>query len=360
MKVGIVGAGQLAQMLAHAGEPLGITTHCLAHSLNDPASQVATLYISDFKDIDSIIKFSNSVDVITFENENVDKSLVKLLEKHTPCYPWFKAIEVAQDRLLEKQYLAELNIPVAPFTEINTLEQLQLAAATFNHQCILKTRRFGYDGKGQIRISKPEDIKPAWEHLKNHALILESFIAFDIEVSMVCVRGRSGKTEFYPLARNTHKAGILRESNAPYDDIELLQQAQDYAAKLITALDYVGVLAIEFFVYQGKLIANEVAPRVHNSGHWTIEGAITSQFENHLRAIFDLPLGKTDAVVPTTMFNCIGELPPLNSILNFPDAYFHTYHKAAHENRKLGHVTLMRYDDERFQTQYELLAQLLT
>ena len=360
MKIGIVGAGQLAQMLAHAAEPLGISTHCLANNLNDPASYLATLQVSDFKDENSLIAFAKTVDVITFENENIDKSLIEILKKNTPCYPSFRAIQVAQDRLVEKQTLTELGIPVAPFTEINSLEQLQQETKNIQFPCILKTRRFGYDGKGQIRLQTKEDIIPAWEQLKNQPLILEGFIPFETEISIICVRSRSSAMQYYPITQNNHKDGILRESHAPYKNAVLQKQAQLYAEKLLTTLDYVGVLAIEFFVYQNKLIANEFAPRVHNSGHWTIEGAITSQFENHVRAILDLPLGNTQAIASTTMFNCIGQLPLLNEILHLPDAHFHTYHKAARENRKLGHVTLVKYDNERFQKQYDLLQMLLT
>ena len=360
MKIGIIGAGQLAQMLAHAAEPLDISCHCLANSLHDPAAQVANLHSIDLQDTEALTAFANSVDIITFENENVDPALLKLLQQHATCYPNWQAIQTSQDRLIEKQYLSDLNIPVAPFAAVNSLTELQQATQSLQYPCVLKTRRFGYDGKGQVCIQSAADIDTAWEQLKQQPLILEAWIPFEREVSIIGVRSASGDIKYYPLTENIHQAGILRQSNAPFINESLQQQAQHYCQQVLNQMDFVGVLTIEFFVHDGQLIANEIAPRVHNSGHWTIEGAVTSQFENHIRAILNLPLGNTAAIAATTMFNCIGELPDLTTILELPDAHFHSYHKTARPKRKLAHVTLVKQDKETTERQYQQLQRLLT
>ena len=355
MKVGILGAGQLAQMLAHAAEPLGIACICLANSLNDPAAQVAKLQVINPNDQQKLIAFAKEVDVITFENENIDGALADLLAQHCGFYPSFSAIHIAQDRLLEKQFLSELNIPVAPFADIETADDLVQAITILGTPCILKTRRFGYDGKGQAFIKTVEEATAAWKSLQGQPLILEGFIDFSTELSIVSVRNASGDIRHYPLTENQHRKGVLRESHAPYKNPILQEQAEHYSNQLLASLNYVGVLTIEFFVKNCHLIANEIAPRVHNSGHWTIEGAVTSQFENHIRAILNLALGETAALAPTTMINCIGKLPTIETILQISEAHYHTYHKSPRPHRKLGHITLVNRDPITFEQQYQAL-----
>lgn len=341
MRVGIIGAGQLARMLALAAHPLNIKCHCMGISKEDPAVPVSDVTIVAGNDEKVIEEFAHSVDVITFENENVDRALASVLSGSSPLRPGIDALEMSQDRLVEKRGFEILNIPVAPFVEINSLDDLKVAATQdIGFPCILKTRRFGYDGKGQYVIKSEDDLEKAFSVLGEHPLILEGFVNFDCEVSIVAVRRQNGDTAFYPLTKNEHRDGILRVSTAPFVQDDLQAKAEACAETLMSSLEYVGVLAIELFVNDGELIVNEFAPRVHNSGHWTIEGAQTSQFENHIRAVCDLPLGSTALVQPSMMINFIGHMPLREEVLAYPGAHFHDYQKSAREGRKLGHVTV--------------------
>ena len=344
MKVGILGGGQLARMLCLAGYPLGLTFRILDPSPDVCAAPLAEHIVADYADEHALERFAKGVDVVTYEFENVPMATAERLAAQVPVYPPPIALEKSQDRLVEKTFLQSLNVPTAGFAAIDSEEQLRGEVAEFlGHPGVLKTRRMGYDGKGQIVLREESDTAAAWKELKAHPLILEGFVQFDRELSLLSVRGRDGEIRFYPLVENQHSEGILRVTTAPAPDLTdaLQQQAETFGRSVLEALNYVGVLAIEFFQVGEKLIANEMAPRVHNSGHWTIEGAVSSQFENHLRAVCGLPLGSTALVGASKMQNIVGELPDTNAILEQPGAHLHLYGKAPRPGRKLGHVTYL-------------------
>ena len=344
MNVGIVGGGQLARMLALAGYPLGLRFQILDPAADACAGQVAPLIQGDYDDPAQLARLADWADVVTFDFENVPAVAAQTLAERVGFYPPAEALARAQDRLSEKTLFWELGIPTPNFTTIDSLEELQDAVTRMSLPAVLKTRRLGYDGKGQRILRIPEDIEAAWRALGGVPLILESFVPFEREVSVLAIRCRDGATAFYPLVENYHREGILRLSRAPCLMPKLEQEGWDYAHRLLDRLNYVGLLAIEFFVQAGRLIANEMAPRVHNSGHWTIEGAETSQFENHLRAILGLSLGSTTAIGHSVMLNAIGDLPERSAVLALPNAHYHDYGKASRPGRKVGHITL-RGDD---------------
>ena len=339
VRVGVLGAGQLAMMLAQAGEALGVEVIC-AGQPGDCAELVAPLVTVDLNHAPAVAAFAATVDVVTIESENIEVDVLGGLKVH----PNARAVGVAQDRLVEKRFFESCGIAVAPFAPVNSLEDLQRAVEVIGLPAILKTRRLGYDGKGQARLYKPEDAITAWEHVggvpSGVPCILEKMLSFDTEVSMIAARGLKGETVFYPLIENFHREGILRTSIAPYTKatVALQSLAERYMTDVLTRLEYVGVLAVEFFVVGDGLVANEMAPRVHNSGHWTIEGAETSQFENHLRAIVGMELGST-ASKPTVMLNCIGAMPPVEETKKFTTLWRHDYGKSARAGRKVGHLT---------------------
>jgi 5-(carboxyamino)imidazole ribonucleotide synthase len=258
-----------------------------------------------------------------------------------PCFPPVDALRVSQDRILEKELFSRLGIPTPPYRAVDSLVDLEAGVAALGLPCVLKTRRLGYDGRGQRVLKKRADVGPAWEALGSVPLILEGFVKFDREVSIVGARSTRGETRAYPLATNAHREGILRVTVAPTRAARLQRAAEAHLDRLLDHFAYAGVLTIEFFVARGRLIANEMAPRVHNSGHWTIEGAATSQFENHLRAILGLPLGDTRAVGHAAMVNYIGTLPDRDRILALPGAHHHDYGKTPRAGRKLGHCTVV-------------------
>ncbi|MBX6362642.1 MAG: 5-(carboxyamino)imidazole ribonucleotide synthase [Gemmatimonadetes bacterium] len=347
MRVGIVGGGQLGRMLALAGYPLGLRFRCLEPYEDAPMAHLADLELGAYDDAEALLRFARRIDVATYEFENVHVASARQLEAHVPVFPPPIALEVAQDRLCEKTTFRELGIPVPAFAAVDSREALDAALATIGAPAVLKTRRFGYDGKGQFVIARPEDADAAWAALGGAPLILEAFVEFRRELSVLAVRGRGGEVAFYPLVENRHRDGILRVSRAPAPDItpELQALAERYATAVLERLGYVGVLAIEFFEARDdeggvRLLANEMAPRVHNSGHWTIEGAETSQFENHLRAILGLPLGPTTPRGHSVMLNVIGTAPDIARIAAVPGAHLHLYGKEPRPGRKLGHVTV--------------------
>lgn len=360
MKIGILGGGQLARMLALAAYPLGIKTVCLDPVAQVSASYVTEVYTGDYLDKAMLKKFVEHVDVITFETENIPKEIVAFLQQSKPIYPSINALETAQDRLHEKKLFAQLNIATPQYFAINSLQELEQAVATMGLPAVLKTRRFGYDGKGQYVIRDASDMQAAWQMLQSHPLILEKFIKFECELSIIAVRSLSGELRFYPLTENQHREGILRISKAPFHDPILQQLAETYAKKIVETLNYVGVLAIEFFCCGQQLIANEMAPRVHNSGHWTIEGASTSQFENHVRAICGLPLGSTEAVGLSAMINCIGNEPILADILRISTAHYHTYDKTPKPQRKIGHVTVVEKNQDNYQQNIQKILEIIS
>ncbi|MGZ8159171.1 MAG: 5-(carboxyamino)imidazole ribonucleotide synthase [Methylobacter sp.] len=339
MKVGVLGAGQLARMIALAGTPLGLDFIFLDPSADACANKLGEPLIGDYNDPKLLAQLAERADVVTYEFENVPAEVAGFLASHTQVHPAPKALAVAQDRLLEKTFFHDIGIPTPAYAAVDSLESLQQAMATIGYPAILKSRTQGYDGKGQSLLKSADDLKPGWELLQGVPAVVEAFVPFNREVSIIAVRNVSGAIVFYPLSENLHRGGILRVSECRADD-PMQQQAESYVSRLLEALDYVGVLALELFEIDGHLVANEFAPRVHNSGHWTIEGAETSQFENHLRAILDLPLGSTAPVGKSAMVNFIGGLPATEEILAIPQAHLHLYDKSPRKGRKVAHATV--------------------
>ena len=341
MRIGIIGAGQLGRMLALAGYPLGLRFVFLDQSADAPGGQVGQIVTGAFDDAERLQELARAVDVVTFDVENVPVAAVQSIAATKPFLPPVSALGASQDRLHEKTLFRELKIPTPPFAPVDSLADLQAAVRKIGVPGVLKTRRLGYDGRGQSFLRRHDDIATAWDALGAAPLIYEGFIDFSREVSIIGVRSTAGETRFYPLSANKHEAGILRYSVAPYRNAFLQKEAEKYLKRLLKRFDYAGVLTIEFFVKSGRLIANEMAPRVHNSGHWTIEGAETSQFENHVRAILGLPLGGTRALGHAAMMNFIGSIPALRNILRVSGVHFHSYGKEPRAGRKLGHCTIL-------------------
>jgi len=363
--VGILGGGQLARMMALAGAPLGLRFLAMDTSADACAGQFVPMVVGDWRDEAALAEFASRVDVATFDFENVPAESAEWLAARVPVFPAPRALRIAQDRLAEKTLFNELGIGTPAFAAIDTREGLDEAVARIGLPCILKTRRLGYDGKGQFRLKTPDDLDAAWAALGAQAskvgLILEAFVPFEREVSVVAVRSRDGEFRAWPLTENWHRDGILSASMAPCADGAALEpQAVAYARKVAEALDYVGVFALELFVRDGQLLANEMAPRVHNSGHWTIEGAETSQFENHLRAVLGLPLGSTAAVGCSVMLNWVGAMPEAAPVLRSPAGHWHDYGKTSREGRKVGHATLRAEDRATLRRELETAVDALS
>ncbi|MFD0739453.1 5-(carboxyamino)imidazole ribonucleotide synthase [Lysobacter koreensis] len=343
--VGILGGGQLARMLALSGAPLGLRFLVMDTAGDACAAQFAPMVVGDYTDTAALAEFASKIDVATFDFENVPSQSAQWLADRVPVFPSPRALAIAQDRLAEKTLFRELGIPVPDFVAIDTREDLDAAIAAIGTPCILKTRRLGYDGKGQFRLKSAADTDAAWQALGAQAakvgLILEAFVPFERELSVVAVRGRDGEFRSWPLTENWHVDGVLSASLAPASvDAAMAETAFAYARKLAEAIDYVGVFALELFCRAGELLANELAPRVHNSGHWTIEGSETSQFQNHLRAVLGLPLGDTRMVGRACMLNWVGAMPDANAVLQEAGGHWHDYGKSPREGRKVGHATL--------------------
>ncbi len=349
MTIGILGGGQLGYMLALAGYPLGLHFRFLDPSPEAPVGRIAQRVTADYTDHAALEKFSSGLELATYEFENVPVTAARFLAERLPVYPPPAALEAAQDRSTEKDLFQRLAIPTTNYVVILKRGEFDEAVRKIGLPAVLKTSRMGYDGKGQWILRAPQDVAAAKSELPAVPLILERFVSFTRELSVLAIRSRAGETAFYPLIQNRHRSGILRLSLAPAPRLEapLQRAAEDAARRVLESLDYVGVLAIEFFEHNGHLLANEMAPRVHNSGHWTIEGAVTSQFENHLRAVLGLPLGSTAATGHSAMLNLIGDLPESSDVLSIPDAHLHLYGKAPRPGRKLGHVTLRAASPER-------------
>ncbi len=344
MKIGVLGAGQLGRMLALHGYPLGLHFRFFDPTAKGPANDLAEQHAEDYRDPDALKRFAQGLDSVTYEFENVPVASARLLAGSVPrLFPPPEALEASQDRLVEKEFFRSLGIETAPYRAVDSLDDLHRAAEELGLPAVLKTRRMGYDGKGQFVLREKSQIGAAFAALGGKGLILEGFVAFGREVSILAARNRSGDTAFYPLVENVHRGGILRVSRAPAPHLSPAQQpdAEDKAARVLNALKYEGLMAIEFFERHGQLIANEMACRVHNSGHWTIEGAETNQFENHLRAGLDYPLGSTRALGCSAMLNLIGTVPETKAILAVRGAHLHLYNKAPKPGRKLGHVTIV-------------------
>ncbi|MCQ2033411.1 5-(carboxyamino)imidazole ribonucleotide synthase [Stutzerimonas kunmingensis] len=339
MKIGVIGGGQLGRMLALAGTPLGMSFAFLDPAPDACAQALGEHIRADYDDKDHLRRLADEVDLVTFEFESVPAETVAFLSQFVPVYPSAESLRIARDRWFEKSMFKELGIPTPDFADIQSQAGLDAAVASIGLPAVLKTRTLGYDGKGQKLLRKPADVSNAFAELGSVPCILEGFVPFTGEVSLIAVRGRDGETCFYPLVHNSHESGILRLSVASSSH-PLQALAEDYVGRVLKQLDYVGVLAFEFFEVDGGLKANEIAPRVHNSGHWTIEGAECSQFENHLRAVAGLPLGSTAKLGESAMLNFIGEVPPVEKVIAIEDCHLHHYGKAFKVGRKVGHATL--------------------
>lgn len=376
--IGILGGGQLGMMLAAAALPLGYRCVFLEDAPNCPASLYGQVFSSE-----QLEDFIDAADVFTLEFENTPAETVARLKqlsesgKKQGMFPPPQALEVAQDRLSEKSLFNELDIKTVPFMSVSSKAELKAASDQLGLPLVLKTSRGGYDGKGQFVVKTEADITEAWKTLGDAVsgkgnltptpapLIAEGFINFSREVSIIATRAQDGSIRTYDLVENNHHTGILATSHAPaVGTSHLLPEAKKAIETLMTHLDYVGTMALELFVSKdenGKdvILANEIAPRVHNSGHWSIEGAVTSQFENHVRAVVGLPLGDTDNVYPSVMVNVLGEYPKLADVLAIDGAHYHTYHKEERPDRKIAHITLMPNDVAKLEGALEQLIAIL-
>jgi len=340
--IGILGGGQLGRMLSVAAARLGLKTHIFEPGTNPPAGQVADqVTTADYSDLAALRAFANSVDVITFEFENIPTEALDTLEKTRPVLPNRKALATSQDRIVEKDFLTSLGLKCAPYANVETTADLAAAVAEIGAPSILKTRRFGYDGKGQSRLKTAQDGQKAWEDLGMTPCVLEGFINFSIEVSVIGARAQNGAVVCYDPGQNVHRDGILHTTTLPAE----LSHAQQMDAVILTgqilnALDYVGVMGVELFVTPQGLLVNEIAPRVHNSGHWTQNGCTIDQFEQHIRAIAGWPLGDGQRHSDVTMTNLIGaEVNDIPALSADPSVGLHLYGKAeAKVGRKMGHV----------------------
>ena len=339
MIIGIVGGGQLARMMAQAGIPLGIDFIFLDPAKDACAGSLGEHLCGDYDDTELLDKLAEKADVVTYEFENVPESAIDFLSRKVDVFPELNALSTASNRINEKNLFHDLKIPTVPFAAVDSFQDLENAVKSIGLPAVLKTRTMGYDGKGQVVLRESDDLQAAWKQIGGVPLIFEGFANFQREVSIIGVRGRDGKTLFYPLSENHHRNGILHKSQSLPDDA-LQALAENYAKSVMERLDYVGVMALELFDNGDELLANEIAPRVHNSGHWTIEGAITSQFENHLRAIVGLPLGSTKANGYATMVNFISAIPEKASLLSTPGVHIHCYNKKNYPGRKVGHATI--------------------
>jgi 5-(carboxyamino)imidazole ribonucleotide synthase len=342
--VGILGGGQLGRMLALAGYTLGLQFRMLDPNPDSPGGHLAELQIGAYDDPVALERFADGLTAATYEFENVPEIAARTLGARVPVYPPAGALETAQDRLAEKPLFERLGIPLPGYAAVSSPDELRAAVDHLGLPAILKTRRMGYDGKGQAVIRLGDDLEAVWESLGGVPCVLEQRVPLRRELSVIAVRARDGETAIYPLVQNVHREGILRTSIAPAPDTvgDIQATAELYATRILTELEYVGVLALELFVddRDGRVLANEIAPRVHNSGHWTIEGAETSQFENHLRAVLGWPLGATAARGHAAMVNVIGSAPSTESLLAIPGVHLHLYGKSPRPGRKIGHVNI--------------------
>ena len=355
-RLGIVGAGQLGRMMALAAYPLGIRTLFLDRADDTPGAQVAPSLVGGLEDPQRLAELAARSDVITFDWENIAAPALAPLAARVAIRPSAAALALAQDRIEEKALFSRLKIPVAAHAAVDSSKDLERAIRRVGVPGVLKTRRLGYDGKGQVLIRRAADCAAAWDRLGANApglnglgptgpgqngLIYERFQRFSRKISLIGARDAAGRTVFYPLCANTHAGGVLRYTTAPYNHARLAREARAHLTKVMQAVDYCGVLTIEFFVVAGRLVANEMAPRVHNSGHWTIEGCATSQFENHVRAVCNLPLGSTRPLGHAAMINFLGTLPPRDRLLKIEGLAYHDYGKSARPGRKVGHCTIV-------------------
>ena len=346
MRIGILGGGQLGRMLVLAGAPLGLNFRIFEPSAEAPAAQLAPHVCAEYDDFAALYEFVQGVDVVTYEFENVPLECARWLAQRVPVYPPVDALRVGQERLREKDFFTKLGIPTPAYVAVDTRDDLRAASEAVGLPAVLKTRQFGYDGKGQMLLRTAADVETAWERLGGRPLIYEAFVPFTRELSQLAVRSTGGELAYFAAVENVHRHGILYRSRPLPPEEPAAALAREYARRILSTLDYVGVLAVEFFDLDGHLLANEMAPRVHNSGHWTIEGAVTSQFAQHLRAILGLPLGSCETLGWPAMLNLIGSTPSLAAMLAWPRVYPHLYGKKARPGRKLGHITIVARNPE--------------
>ncbi|HEX7326125.1 MAG TPA: 5-(carboxyamino)imidazole ribonucleotide synthase [Rhodanobacteraceae bacterium] len=363
-RLGILGGGQLAKMMVLAGVPLGVQFRIVDPVADACAGQVAPLLNAGWDDTDALAPWLPGVDAVTFDFENVPGKTAEWLTSRTRVAPNSLSLETAQDRVPEKTMFRGCGLPTTEFVPVANRAEFDAAVAKIGTPAILKTRREGYDGKGQFRVKGNADVDAAWQALGPQAasrgLILEAFVPFDFEASVIAARSRSGEFRTWPLTRNWHIDGILNASLAPAPVPAAVSEAAFAHARAIAEkLDYVGVFALELFVKDGKLLGNEMAPRVHNSGHWSIEGAVTSQFENHVRAVLDMPLGDTSLRFPSCMLNWIGKLPERDRMLAIPGTHWHDYGKAPRPGRKVGHATVCAPDNATLARRLEQVGRAL-
>lgn len=361
-RIGCLGGGQLGRMLALAGAPLGLEFTFLEPAEGASAGQVGRQLVGAYDDPALLAQLAANSDLVTFEFESVPESSAELLTRSCPVFPPPRALAIGQDRLLEKRLFRDLEIPTAVYAEVSSKADLVGALDQVGVPARLKSRRLGYDGHGQVLVRNPGELEPAWVELGRVPAILEQVVAFDRELSALSVRAQAGEVVSYPLVENHHEAGILRLTLAPAPGLtaELASPAASISAALLEQLEYVGLLAVELFQVKGRLFANEIAPRVHNSGHWSMDGARCSQFENHLRAGLGWPLGGTASVGYTAMLNILGQDPEPAEVLSLPDAHLHLYGKQPRPGRKLGHVNITGTDPRQVTAQLQVLARALS
>ncbi len=346
MRLGIVGGGQLGLMLGEAARALDVGCSFLDPSPDAPARAVGELLVGAYDDEGRLDELAADVDVATYEFENVPGSAARHLATRVPLRPPAAALDVAQDRLREKELFTRLGIASPAFAVVDGRADLAPALDAVGLPAVLKRRSGGYDGKGQAVVRTPEDVDVAWESVTGARVLAETLVPFDRELSVLAVRSIDGATRTWPLVENAHEGGILRRSIAPAPDVSdaTSRAARELVGAILDELDYVGVVAVELFDVGGELLANELAPRVHNSGHWTIEGAATSQFENHVRAVLGWPLGPTEITGTAAMVNCLGAVPDVATVDAVAGAHLHDYGKQPRPLRKLGHVTITAAD----------------
>jgi len=361
MKIGVLGAGQLGRMMAISGYPLNHQFRFSGNSNDESSALLGHMFaLEDNADnIESLVAFA---DVITYESENTDVEIVREINKNVPVYPGEKSLFITQHRGREKALFNQLNIPCASYQMVNSLTDLKRAIAKIGLPAILKTATEGYDGKGQFLMRSEDQIKEAFESMNGVESILEGFVNFKRELSLIAVRDTDNDHKYYPLVENTHNDGILRLTIAPAQniDVDVQKTAEHYMQTLLDEMDHVGVLTIELFETENGLMVNEMAPRVHNSGHWSIEGANTSQFENHIRAITGMPLGDTSLTQNfSAMVNIIGKIGPIQILLTMSNANLHLYDKGERVNRKLGHINITADSLEDLEKSIEQLKDFL-
>ena len=357
-KVGVLGGGQLGRMMGLAGIPLGLEFVFLDPSSDACATAAGDLVQADFSDEQAARELSALVDVVTFDFENVPAATARALQENCLVYPSPDALGAGQDRLAEKELLTSLGIEVAPYHVVSSRTDLLAGLEKVGYPAVLKTRRLGYDGKGQAVLRDQEDLERAWQKLGDFDLVLEAFVPFQAECSLVAVRGLDGEIRTWPLARNVHSNGILVLSMPGAFDEALQSLATRKMKALLEHFDYRGVLTIEFFLADGKLLANEFAPRFHNSGHWSIDGAVCSQFENHVRAVASMPQGETSMTGHSVMFNWIGEMPDRERAMKIPGLHWHDYGKSPRPGRKIGHATLTASREDELKRNAGRLAEI--